>query len=283
MRKHTLWRKWLAGTVCGLAGIFIFGAFSVGAQASEVVSSPYFGPGLQSEEKSSEAPATSYRTKIDDQADLLTDEQEKKLLARMEELSEYGNVMFATVKGNSEHVDTAKKADLIYGRAFGYKADGVMFLIDMDSRQIYLYSCGALEKSVKVSDCEAITDNVYGYASDAKYYSCADKAFEQVKVLLEDGEIAKPMMTTLIVLLSVYFGAFIMSLVVMGSRKLRKADVQAFAEAGKTSFAAEPASSVLTGTTRHYSPVSSGGGGGGGHGGGGHSGGGGGHGGGHSF
>lgn len=234
---------------------------------------------------------TGHRAIIIDVANLINGENEKKLGEEMAKILPYGNAIFVTAKESTDYMSTAAKADQIYGRVFGYKVDGVLFIIDMANREIYLYSCGALEKSIKVSDCSSIADNVYSYAGDENYYGCAREAFSQVSLLLETGKIARPMMAILIGLISVFLGSFIMFLFVRGSRKLPVPSTSDLARAGKAGFSSSDLNPVVTHTTKTYSPMASASSGGGGHisGGGGHFGGGGGfsggggHGGGHGF
>ena len=62
----------------------------------------------------------------------------------------------------------------------------------MDNRYIQLIADGAVYKTVNKTRCNEITDNIYRYASQKDYYTCAAKAFEQVTRLLEGGKIAAP-------------------------------------------------------------------------------------------
>ena len=76
-----------------------------------------------------------------------------------------------------------------YRENFGNES-GIVFLIDMDNRYIYLFSDGDIYDVVTKRYAEIITDNIYQYASDGEYYVCAYKAFEQVLDLLEGKDIS---------------------------------------------------------------------------------------------
>lgn len=238
---------------------------------------------------SADEPANlDYKIYIQDDADLLTDSQEATLRSELEQLRAYGNMAFVTVpKGGNGYSSTAVYVDQLYGSLIGYKVTGVMFCIDMEYRQIYLYSNGALYDEISVSDCDSITDNVYTYASDQNYYKCASKTFEQVYTLLSTGVIKRPMMKILVILLSLFLSAFINFIVLKIVMRVKNPSDYELAEAANARFSATEAQAHLTSHSRTYSPVSSssggssGGGGGGGFSGGG--GGGGGHGGGHGF
>lgn len=237
--------------------------------------------------------STPYQIIMRDDADILSSSEESSLREKMAEITPYGNVAFVSVpKGGNQYGDTEKYVDMLYGELFGYKATGILFCIDMDARKIYLYSAGDLYDAVTVNDCNTITDNIYTYAKGGDYYYCAYKGFSQVSQYLSFGKLNRPMMTVLIIFMALFISAFIMFLVVKLVMRLPKASEAEVTSVAVTRFSASEATSVRTGTTRTYSPVSSGSssGGGGGHsgggfsggGGGGHSGGGG-HGGGHGF
>ena len=262
-------------------GLKIFGFFTLAV----LMVAGTFGAATQTAKAADDGEATGnfYHLVIRDEADLFSDWEEQELAEKAAPILEYGHVAVYTVaSGGNSYGSTATLTDEWYGRDFGYKVNGVALTIDMDERNIYLYSCGELESKITVNDCNAITDNIYSYASDGNYYRTAAEGLEQVYTRLESGAIARPMMTILVVLLAIYVSFVIMYLVVRGVMTIKKPSVTELANAGTASVSASDATAVLTGTSRRYSPVSSGSsGGGGGHGGGG--GGGGGHGGGHSF
>ena len=55
----------------------------------------------------------------------------------------------------------------------------------MDNRNIWIHSNGAINRTINKAYAETITDNVYTYASDADYYICAMKVYEQEYTLLQ--------------------------------------------------------------------------------------------------
>ena len=133
---------------------------------------------------------SGYGVIIEDDADLLTEEEEDELRELMEKIAVYGNVAFKSIDYNS--VSTASYIDDYYDDLFGYES-GTVFLIDMDNRNIQICSAGAVYKTITNSYADTITDNVYRYASDADYFTCAYKAFEQILALLQGSKIAQPM------------------------------------------------------------------------------------------
>ena len=135
-------------------------------------------------------PDTGYQTVIEDDAELLSEEEEAALQELLEEITAYGNVAFKTIDNN--YMSTENYARSYYKDMFG-TASGTLFLIDMDNRIIWIHSDGAVYKVITTAYANTITDNVYRYASDEEYFVCAQKAFEQMLSLLQGQKIAQPM------------------------------------------------------------------------------------------
>ena len=132
---------------------------------------------------------SGYRVVIDDEADLLTEAEEKALQAVMEQVLPYGNAAFVSVDKNS--TTTERLAESKFMEFFG-DVSGALLIIDMDNRYIQLIADGDVYKTVTRTRCSEITDNVYTYASRGDYLGCATKAFEQVVKLLEGQRVAAP-------------------------------------------------------------------------------------------
>ena len=225
-------------------------------------------------------PDTGYSAYIDDQANLLTEQEEKNLIKSMIRLTKYGHIAFvSTYQSNSS---TYAFSDRYYHSHY-QKQSGSIFVIDMYHREIYIFSDGYNYSVITSAKAYSITDNIYSYASQEDYYSCAKEAFGQMNTLLDGGKILEPMRYASNIFIALTLSFFLSFLFVLFKSKIRKAasrdilkscDIQC--DVGKTY-------AVKTGTHRVYSPISSdsggssSGGGGGGGGGGGSSGGGGGH------
>ena len=136
-----------------------------------------------------EAGESTYRVVIDDEADLLTDAEEEQLRSVMEKVLPYGNAAFVSVDHNSTTAERLAESKFL--EFFG-DTSGALLIIDMDNRYIQLIADGAVYKTVNKTRCNEITDNIYRYASQKDYYTCAVKAFEQVTKLLEGGRVAAP-------------------------------------------------------------------------------------------
>jgi len=222
---------------------------------------------------------TKYKVIIEDDVNLLTEEEINKLLDDMKPLTEYGNIAFKSISNNS--TTTKAYASKYYKEKFG-TSSGTLFLIDMDNRYIYIFSDGFNYKIITNNKAEIITDNVYKYASNKKYYECASKAFKQVNTLLNGGKIMEPMRYISNIFIAFTISFFINFLIVLFATKIKKAKTKEIIKNCDVKFDISNISAIKTGQHRVYSPIessSSGGGGssGGGFSGGGSSGGGGGH------
>lgn len=226
---------------------------------------------------------STYKCIIEDNANLLTDEEEKRLYEVMFPLTEYGHIMFKSIDNNDYTTSSYARAE--YHEKFNTDS-GTLFLIDMDNREIYIFSDGHNYRVINDNKAYSITDNVYRYASNRDYYSCASEAFKQMLELMKGNTIIEPMRYISNALISITIAAFINFFIVMRKSKIKNAHEKEILKNCKIDFNIGDITVRKSGTRRVYSPVSdssgsSGGGGGGssgGGGGGGSSGGGGGHG-----
>lgn len=216
---------------------------------------------------------TGYSAVIADEASLLTDSERSQLLNEMAGITEYGNVVFLSTNRNNMGVSTY--AESYYEKLFGY-TDGIIFLIDMDNRELWINSHEKMQRIINKSFAYTITDNVYRMASANNFYGCASSTFEQIYRVLEGNRINQPMKYTsnffigiVLALIFNYFLARILSSTAKPSNKAILDSIRSIQQV--RNFYPHH-----TSTTRRYSPRSSGSSGGGG--GGGHS-----SGGGHSF
>lgn len=138
-----------------------------------------------------ENPDTKYQVRIEDQANLLSEKEEKALAEEMQEITRYGNVALITIAQNPSS-SSEQFIRTYYWERF-QEQSGIVFLIDMDYRKIWIYSNGRIYQTITNSYANIITDNVYSYASKQQYYQCASKAFRQVATLLRGEKIAQPM------------------------------------------------------------------------------------------
>ncbi len=208
---------------------------------------------------------------IDDAEDLLSEREESDLYEVMQECSDYGNMIFVTV---GSHYGTSNGyAESYYLDYYSKKDDGVLFLIDMSEREIYLYTAGDTSYIITSGHCRSITDNVFKYASNRDYGTCAVKTFEQVNTLLSGGKISQPMKHISNVLIALIAAFIINYFIVRKTSSNKTANRQDLLQATNHRCNIMNPYARMMRESKVYSPRSSGSGGssGGGGGGGGHS------------
>ena len=210
-------------------------------------------------------------------------------------------VLIIALAGGRVYADTGYEVEDYANQDFcyvnqdtGYEAVIVddAFLLSVSEKSMLLekmklittYGNGAINRTINKAYAETITDNVYTYASDADYYICAMKVYEQEYTLLQGRKIAQPMKYISNALLAVVIAVVINYIIVRVYSSKRKASTKSLMNGLFEYRAFNNCNVVFTHQTKTYSPrESSSGGSSGGGGGGGSSGGGGGSGGGHSF
>ena len=131
---------------------------------------------------------TGYSVLVEDDAQLLDEEEERKLALQMRDITDYGNVIFKS--SDSAVYDTEAYAEEYYWEKLGTDS-GILLLIDMDNRMIWIHSDGAVYRVITKSYANTITDNIYRYASGGDYYECAAQAYGQALTLLEGNKIGR--------------------------------------------------------------------------------------------
>lgn len=134
--------------------------------------------------------SAGYMWLIDDEADLLTDEEEEALYDSIDPLLEYGNVIFSTVTLPSG-ADYQGNCEDVYYYHFGNEP-GVHFQIDMGNRKLTLSASTEMEDAIG-SERDSIVDNIYQMATTEDYYGCAAECFREILVVVNDGKIAHSM------------------------------------------------------------------------------------------
>ena len=195
---------------------------------------------------------TGYDIYIEDHADLLTQSEKNDLRKAMEPISTHGNVVFLSIADNPYYSAEDYAED--YGYSHFGNASYTIVLIDMDCREICIYSDGALYKTITSAYARTITDNIYRYASDDDYYKCAYTAFDQINSLLEGKWIAQPMKYISNALLAIALALLINYFIVMHvSRSVKASNAELLNGIYRKVDINNPRTEFLT-QTKRYSP-----------------------------
>lgn len=209
---------------------------------------------------------SKYKVLLEDDANLLSLGEEEELKPLMNDLTQYGNIIFKTINKNS-YSTSEKFARNYYYEKFGNNS-GSIFLIDMHKRMVYIYSAGNNYKVITSAKAETITDNIYKYATKKQYYKCAKEALSQMKTLLEGGKIAEPMKNISNVVISLMVALFANFCIFKFVTKPKKASSGELLNTCEKFLEHTTPEVEQTGEHRVYSPVNTGGSSGGGGGGG---------------
>ena len=202
-----------------------------------------------------EEETNNYQIIIEDDADLLTDSEEKELRTIMQDLAEFGNVVFKTTKTVNNSYSSLKYIQNYYYSKF-HNNSGVAFYIDMSQRQLCACATGGLDDIITNAKCNTIMDNVYKYASKGNYYMCASETFSQMNRLLNGQRIAESMKYICNAIVSVMvslFASYTLFVMISGNKKASQKELidecEVFLEHG-------PIDVQKTGSHGVYSPVS---------------------------
>lgn len=123
-----------------------------------------------------------YSPIVKDDAGLLTEEEETALYREMSSLCRYGTPMFWTTyeDGSYDSLSVQFAEEQLPGGD-----NWVLFMINMKTRIISVYSKGEMMKSLTGEKAYTVTDHVYRYATDGQYYECASCAFSEIRSILE--------------------------------------------------------------------------------------------------
>ena len=218
------------------------------------------------------------RLVVEDNAGLLTPEEESRLINDYSAITEYMDAAFVTTDAAS--TGTAAFAEEYAIAHYGNSPAGIFF-IDMYARQLYIYANGPALKTITSADSRAITDNIYKSASKGEYYECADRALSQILAKCSGERLARPVKHITNALIAVLVGILLNYYLTVYSRlpnvgRRTTGDVNVSVSRQMANMPGiSLALPIVLSSVKHYKNRSSGGSGGGG---GGHSGGGGGHG-----
>ena len=147
-------------------------------------------PGLAGAETRTQTnETTGFTALIQDDAGLLDAAEYDSVLGTMMPVTEHCNAGFYTCDGSTEYVVNKAKA---WGNRV-FSGDYTMFIIDMGTRRIGIYSSSRIVRIVTKAKANTITDNVYKLATRGQYADCAKESFRQIRQTLEGFEVASPM------------------------------------------------------------------------------------------
>lgn len=126
--------------------------------------------------------------KVWDAAALLSETEAVTLTEEIVLLEEKtGWEIFAVSTEDAEGKSARAYADDFFDANTAEDASGVVLLIDMDNREVYISTCGEAIRYLTDTKLEHMLDNCYGYVADAEYFSCFESMVKDVDYYYTGG------------------------------------------------------------------------------------------------
>ena len=132
-------------------------------------------------------PKVDASEKVYDFANLFTDEEELQLYNNINKYIKRFNMdmVIVTIDYNDK-LNARDYADDFYDYnnfGIGTDYDGILFLIDMDNREMWISTTGKAIQKYNDERIDEILDDTYNYISDDKYYKCANAFIDSASSL----------------------------------------------------------------------------------------------------
>lgn len=143
------------------------------------------------EEAKNNTPEVDSSKKVYDYANLLTEQEEYIIYSDIIKFIETYNMDMAIVTINKNNKKTSMEyADDFYDYndfGIGSQKDGLLFLIDMDKRMMWISTTGYAIKMYNDNRIDAILDYTYDKISKKDYYGCASEFIEYSNYFAKKG------------------------------------------------------------------------------------------------
>lgn len=132
-------------------------------------------------------PAIDSSEKVYDFADLFSLNEEKELYKQISEYINFYDMDLAvvTINENNKH-SSMTYADDFYDYNY-FKDDGLLFLIDMEYREIYISTTGTAIDMYNDYRINGVLDRIYEYMTDEKYYDGLSKGIKIISEYADNG------------------------------------------------------------------------------------------------
>lgn len=132
-------------------------------------------------------PAIDATEKVYDFADLFTDEEEQQLYTKITNYINEYNLDLAVVTIDENNKTPREYADDFYDYNDFNQQGGILFLIDMDNRKIYMSTTGQAIKMYNDYRINTALDEVYTYMSDEEYYEGTSNYIDKISDYAKKG------------------------------------------------------------------------------------------------
>lgn len=162
-------------------------------------------------------PSVDVVEKVYDFADLFTDSEEQDLYEKASNFMDKYNMDLAivTISENNKSSEVAYADDFYDYNDFDN--NGLLFLIDMDNRQIYMSTSGTAIKMYNDNRIDYLMDQVFQYMTDKDYYEGTSKYISLLSSLADKGypKSGESFVSDKTVILYSLIASFVITLIVM--------------------------------------------------------------------
>lgn len=131
--------------------------------------------------------AAAEDSKVVDDADLLSYDEEQEIQSMLDEFSEEsGWTLFAVTTDDANGMTSEEYADDFVDQN-ALEENGVCFLIDMDNREIYMSTTGSAIRILTDHRIDSIMDDSYEYAGDGEYAKCFETMIRETEDSFHEG------------------------------------------------------------------------------------------------
>lgn len=129
--------------------------------------------------------------KVYDEAALFSEPEKEVLQLRAAELSEKLSldIVILTISDNKGKTSRDYADDYYDENGFGYgeNYDGLILLINMDDREVYISTCGKAIEYFTDARIDNILDKIYTFLTDGNYGEGADAFLDEVNYYVQEG------------------------------------------------------------------------------------------------
>lgn len=125
---------------------------------------------------------------VNDNAGLLSSDEISALEMQITDMREKTDWdIFAVTTYDAEGKTSTAYADDFYDECTAEDSDGILVLIDMDNREIYISTCGEAILYLTDSRIERVLDEGFYYVSDEEYASCLSEMLSTAEYFYDSG------------------------------------------------------------------------------------------------
>lgn len=168
---------------------------------------------------------------VDDEAGLLKQDEIEEIETQLKKLSKDTGYAFVVVTTDNTYGKSSEAYADDYFDACYPVTDGVLYLIDMDNREVYISTCGGMIRKNSDRDIDRIIDAGYDELRDGKYKDCILQMLKKQRKVL--GFKSLEWFEVLLAVLAGIVTALITGGIIIGKYKLKLGGYQySYAEKG---------------------------------------------------